>query len=199
MRPAALILEVPLFGIALLWLLVLTPAAVVTLIKERLSLFLVGWLTFGIAWIIGAVALAPPDSAWARRFYGEERLAQAADPLRYPRSRRTLLRWLGGAFAAVLVLGIFASRPAPILGVDGEALQKSVGGFLIGGLSLGPCERRGGRIWGCQRHDDQYSGTVGYRVSVDRLGCWDATRVGSPGEGSRKHLSGCVTLLEFVF
>lgn len=66
--------EVPFFGTLLLGLLALVPAAVITLAKGRTLLFLCGWLTLGIPWIVGAIALAPPESSWAQRFYGEERL-----------------------------------------------------------------------------------------------------------------------------
>ncbi len=195
MPTARLVLEVPVFGIALLWLLGLIPAAVVTLLKDRFLYFLCGWITFGVVWFVGAFALAPPDSWWARRFYGEERLATATDPIRHPRSRRAVLLSLGGVVASVVVLGLFAARPTPVLGVSGVALQRSVGGITFEGA----CERQGDRIWSCGRYDDGGSGTVEYRVSMRRSGCWTATRVGFSGEGSSKRLSGCVTIIDFVF
>ncbi len=133
MLTAHLALEVPVFGIALLWLLALIPAAVVTLLKDRFLYFLCGWITFGIVWFVGAFALAAPDSWWARTFYGEERLARATDPIRYRRSRQTVVLSLGGVFALVVMLGLFAARPAPVLGVSGVALQRSVGGISFAG------------------------------------------------------------------
>jgi hypothetical protein len=102
---------------------------------------------------------------------------------------------LGGVVALVVMLGLFAARPAPVLGVSGAVLQRSVGGIIL----QGTCERQGDRIWSCERYDDGGSSTVDYRVSVRRSGCWTATRVGSRGEGSRKHLSGCMTIIDFLF
>jgi hypothetical protein len=61
------------------------------------------------------------------------------------------------------------------------------------------CRHIGSSVWTCNRHDDQFSGTVSYRVTIDGLGCWDADRFGPPGEGSEKHLSGCVTILAYLF
>ncbi len=194
MHTVALALEVPVFGIALLWLLALVPAAVVALLKDRLLLFLCGWLTFGLTWIVGALAIAPPDSWWARRFYGEEQLARAVDPIRYCRSRRTVLLWIAGVIASVTLVGFLAARPAPILGVNGDALENSVGGFL----SSGPCEHPGERVWICDVQEGS-DGVTSYRVSVRRLGCWSATRIASQGGWGRRHLSGCMNILDFVF
>ena len=39
----------------------------------------------------------------------------------------------------------------------------------------------------------------GYRVKADWKGCWRGVPVGPPGEGSRRRLSGCVSLFDFVF
>src|SRR5689334_10161787 len=101
---------------------------------------------------------------------------------------------MAGALVLLLALGFFALRPASILAMNGSALQSSVGGSW----ETGPCRRLDRETWGCVKWDGQLSGTVAYRVRVHGLGCWSATRVGPPGEGSGKHLSGCVTILDYV-
>jgi hypothetical protein len=194
-----LILEVAIFGALALWLLALLPAAVITIFKEQWLLFGLGWLTLGILWLVGAASLAPPDSIWARRFYDEQKLARAAEPLRHPRPWRNLALGAAGAAALIGVLGFFGARPSPILGMDGGSLESSVGNGGSFGFQTQPCRHMGGNAWSCGRWDEQFSGQVGYRVEVDGLGCWNATRVGPPGEGSHKRLSGCVTLADYVF
>jgi hypothetical protein len=195
---AGLGFETLLLGVATTWLLALVPTAVVTVLKGRWPLFLAGWLTLGITWLIGAASLALPDSWWARRVYDEKQLARAKDPLRHPRPRRAIALWSAGTVAAIVLVGLFAARPSPILGVEADALQDSVGGWSPG-LSTRPCQPRGNRTWNCERYDDQSSDSVGYRVKVDGLGCWTATRIGPPGEGSDKRLSGCITIVDHVF
>jgi hypothetical protein len=64
-----------LIGVALGLSLVV--CAVVTALKGRLTLLLAAFcLLFPLLWY-GAVAPAEPGSWWARRFYGEEKLARA--------------------------------------------------------------------------------------------------------------------------
>lgn len=59
------------------------PFAVVGCLKGRYFLSIVGMvLLFGIPAILAATRLARTDSWWARRFYDEGKLRQAAD--RYP-------------------------------------------------------------------------------------------------------------------
>lgn len=195
MSLAVLYIELPLFGVFALLLVVAIPAAVVTAMKGRLLWLVAGLFTFGVVWVIAAIAIAPPDSWWARSFYDEAQMRRAADPDRYQRPGRLVALWVGGGLAAVLVLGFLTARPSAVLGVSGSALQNSVDS-LVGERS---CSEEGERTWTCAAYDDQTSGTVSYRVRVKRLGCWSATRVGSPGEGSRKHLSGCITALDYVF
>jgi hypothetical protein len=122
----SLIVEVLVFGAFWLWVLGLFPAAVVCVLKERWLLFVLGWITFGIAWYLGAIPLAEARSGWAQRFYGGEKLARAADPIVHRRPVRTTARWLGGTVGLVLAVGLLTARPAPIVGVDGKALQYSV-------------------------------------------------------------------------
>lgn len=157
-------LEVLFNGVFWLWLLALVPAAVVTLTKGRLLLFFAGWVTFGLTWLIGA------------------------------RPARASAAWIAGAVAALLVVGLFAARPAPVVGIDGSALQYSV---ESGPLSFDtrPCEQLADHLWRCRAADEEASGTVPYRVKTRRLGCWTATRIGPEfGDESRRRLSGCVTI-----
>jgi hypothetical protein len=164
----------------LFWAVGVIPAAVVTAVRGHWLLFWGGWLTVGILWFVGALTPYPdgrPDGA-------------PYDP-----------RWLLAPIAVVatmMVLGVFGARPAPLLGLGGKALQRSVGnGNLLGGKDA--CERATAGAWRCQRWDDGFSGTVSYRVKADWKGCWHATRVGPAGEGSPKQLSGCVSLVDYVF
>jgi hypothetical protein len=55
----------------------LVAGGVVTALKGRWTLLLAAFcLLFPLLWY-GAVALAHPDSWWARRFYGAQKLARA--------------------------------------------------------------------------------------------------------------------------
>jgi hypothetical protein len=190
--------QILVFGIVGLWLLAVVPAAAITALKEQWLLLGWGWLTLGIVWLIGAASPAPRGSPWARWFYDEEKLARAENPMRYPRDWRNLGVGIGVGLGLIAVLGFFAARPTPILGVEGRPLQSSVGnsGFLS--FPTTSCQHLRSDEWSCQRWDDQYSSTISYTVEVNRLGCWTATRTKFPGEGSAKHLSGCVTILDWV-
>jgi hypothetical protein len=64
------------YGLGLMTLLVIAPSTV-TALKRHWLLFAAGWLTVGGVWWIAALRLARPDSWWARRFYGPEKLARA--------------------------------------------------------------------------------------------------------------------------
>lgn len=112
-------------------------------------------------------------------------------------SRRRFVLWLLGFLALVLLLAAFVLRPSPVLGVNGAALQRSFAGFIGG--SGRPCDDLGDRLWKCRRMDEGLSGTVEYRVKVNSLGCWQARRVGYPDEGSPRHLSGCITMVDVIF
>ena len=161
---------VALYGTGLVYLLALVPAAVICLRKGQFAILFAGCLTLGLVWIIGATA-------------GE--------------SRRTLGIVALVALGAAIVLGVFGARPAPVLGVNGEALESSIGnGSFFGGPKS--CGRRAG-VWTCGRWDSQLSGTVSYRVHLNGFGCWHAERVGPPGEGSPARLTGCVHLGNYFF
>lgn len=116
-----------------------------------------------------------------------------------PSRRRTIAFGAIAGFALLLALAFLSVRPTCLLGVSGSALAYSVGGSGMGPGTEGACRRVSGPVWACSRHDDQFSGTVSYHVTVDGLGCWNADRFGPPGEGSKKHLSGCVTILSYLF
>jgi hypothetical protein len=95
------------------------------------------------------------------------------------------------------VIGVLVARPTPIVGVDGEALQYSVGG---GNLLFDsePCPHEADGSWTCDVYNSNVSGTVPYRVRVGGLGCWTAVRSGRIGVGSPKRLSGCLTAWDQV-
>jgi hypothetical protein len=87
-------------------------------------------------------------------------------PLGRKLSRRQ--RWLLGVACALSLMaafGLFAWRPAPILGVKGGALARSV----LGGILTPPCERLPGDLWRCDLfvglYDEQPNAV--YRVEVD--------------------------------
>jgi hypothetical protein len=170
----AMIIDVLVYGAGLLWLLTVVPAGVACCVRGQWMYFWFGWLTLGLLWYIGALARKPGQPPY------EPRVVAIA---------------LAAAAAAFLALGLFGARPSPVLGLDGRALQGSVGGHLLG---LDACRPKPDGGWGCSHYDDGLSGTVSYEVHANGLGCWHAVRVGGVGEGSRKHLSGCVTLYDFV-
>jgi hypothetical protein len=162
---------VALYGIGLVYLLALAPAAVICCFKERWGMFFLGWLTFGLAWIIGALSGEP------RRRLGVVALV---------------------TLAAVLVLGAFGARPAPVLGLDGETLESSVGNG-IWFYNFKSCDRLPDGGWRCGRWDSQYSGERTYRVDVDGFGCWHAERLGPQGDrATPEQLSGCVHLGNYL-
>jgi hypothetical protein len=190
-------LQILLFGTVALWLLAALPAAAVTALKEQWLLFITGFFTLGMVWFVGAASLAEPGSWWAARFYDERKLARAVDRERHPGSPRTTAAVIGSIVLTIAVLGLFAAYPSPIVGVDGKALEHSVGGASVGG-SLEPCRKETQGTWSCSRWDRGGSNTVDYRVTVDGLGCWTARRVGQSAEGSDKRLSGCITIRDHI-
>jgi membrane-associated phospholipid phosphatase len=56
---------------------VLIAPLIVTALKRHWLLFVAGWLTIGLVWWIASLRLARPDSWWAQRFYGQDKLARA--------------------------------------------------------------------------------------------------------------------------
>ena len=64
------------YGIGLWTALIVAPVTVTALKRQWLYLA-AGWLTIGLVWWIACFRLARPQSWWARRFYGAEKLARA--------------------------------------------------------------------------------------------------------------------------
>ncbi len=97
--------------------------------------------------------------------------------------------------------GLFAARPAPILGVDGAALGSSIphrgGGLLAINPPMGPC-RESATGWNCSLYDSEGSGgTVEYRVRTHGRGCWTAEPV-RPAAWDWGKLSGCLTIFDYL-
>lgn len=159
---------------ALVWLLGLLPAAIVTLFRNRWMLFVGGFLTLGLLWFVGALSRDPDGPPNFRH----------AGPL------------VAATVAAILVFGLFGARPAPVLGIDGEALQSSFGGVDILSFDPDSCLREGGD-WTCSIYEGQISGTIPYRVQVDGMGCWEAVRIGPAYGNNPKRISGCVNLVNY--
>lgn len=197
----ALIIEVVVFGAIIVWLLALIPAAAITMLKGQWRFFGWGWLTAGFLWFAAALSLAPPTSRWAQRLYDAGQRDRAKRPFGAQRSSLTFGVWAGSAVAMIALLGLFAARPSPILGVNGTALGNSLpdrggGAFFSLWPPLGPCQRRGAHVWDCALYDQEGSGgTVNYRVKIHGLGCWTATPTQAGGRGK---LSGCLTILNFL-
>lgn len=191
----SLLIDVPLFGAIWTYLVFVIPAFVVCWLKGRWLLFTVGFLTFGVTWFIGALSLGATDSWWYRRFNSEDPDPESAafGTLQRRRQRRVLLI----AVASVVLFGIVTSRPVPIVGVDGESLQSSVGGTLFSDT----CEEMKGDAWRCFAYEDSISGEVAYRVKVGPLGCWRA-RVIDETRGfqvSEPTMDGCLTFFHTGF
>ena len=91
--------------------------------------------------------------------------------------------------APLVALALFAYRPTPVVGVDGSSLAFSVGS----GWSSDQCAAVEDR-WNCEIDLDPGSGAiVYYKVTVDGVGCWEAT----PARASRgKRTTGCISLLD---
>jgi hypothetical protein len=65
-----------------LWVVIIVGPLTVTALKRQWLLFAAGWMTVGAVWWIAALRLGRPESWWARRFYGEEKLARARERYR---------------------------------------------------------------------------------------------------------------------
>jgi hypothetical protein len=179
-----------------MYLALVLPAAVVTLLKKDWLLLWLGVISFGFAWFIGAKLRAKPGSWWERNRYPKELVDDASGLASLRKKRRTRVLVIT---ASILVLvGLFSARPTPILGVDSESLQYSVGGGGI--VTFGDrCRPREDGSWTCFRYDNASSGDVPYRVEVNWSGCWQATYKG-PREfrPEDQRLSGCVTVFDHI-
>ncbi|HWM62537.1 MAG TPA: hypothetical protein VNP96_00930 [Solirubrobacterales bacterium] len=180
-----------LWGIAVLWVLLALPAAIVTLLKRHWLYFCVGWLTLGAVWLIGAAAWAKPDSWWARSSYDDAKQARAADPHQRIRAPGQLAIRTAAALALILAVGLFCSRPSLFIGVDGASLASSVGRD-----SSDPCKQLSPDRWRCRAPALEESGyNAWYTVHVGNA-CWTATPVArSERDG---HRDGCITVFDHI-
>jgi hypothetical protein len=97
----------------------------------------------------------------------------------------------------IFALVFFAARPTWVLGTSGSALGKSVGGDIFS--EKFPCQHLEGSVWECTGPDPNLFSIASYRVTIDSLGCWTATRVGNAGKrGPTTQLSGCVTIRDYI-
>lgn len=64
------------YGVAIVLVLLVIPGTI-TLLKGQRAAFFVGILFAGIVWTVAAFRLARPESYWAGRFYGPEKLPRA--------------------------------------------------------------------------------------------------------------------------
>lgn len=62
--------------IAILVVVIGVPAGI-TWAKGQRAAFFLGFLLFGMIWIVAAFRLAHPSSWWARRFYGSRKMQRA--------------------------------------------------------------------------------------------------------------------------
>jgi len=116
MAEEASISAVEMVLVVVIFAVCLAPAAV-TALKGHIALFVVGFF-FGPVWLIAAFRLAKPNSAWARRYYSEEKLEKSRarypkiDPTDRDRSKLALaigFGLLGAAFVAGVVAGATGS------------------------------------------------------------------------------------------
>jgi len=99
-----------------------------------------------------------------------------------------------GAVSAVLVTLVFivililVTRPAVLLGVDGESLSTS----LAGHSGLPDCRKQPDGSWVCPRPGRP---PVSYRAEVNWMGCWKAASLApATGQDVLRQLDGCIEL-----
>jgi hypothetical protein len=106
---------IELFFIAGVWALFVVIPALVTVAKGHIGLFFAGFLLLGLIWWIAAWRLAKPNSPWAKRFYGPEKLERSrrryehidpTEPSRAGLAAAIGFGVLGISFVAGLVAGI---------------------------------------------------------------------------------------------
>jgi hypothetical protein len=86
-----------------LWALIGVPA-VITVAKGQIALLFAGFLLLGLIWSIAALRLAKPNSPWAKRFYGPEKLERSRQ--RYPHVHPSQASRAG--LAAAIAFGLLA-------------------------------------------------------------------------------------------
>jgi hypothetical protein len=103
--------------------------------------------------------------------------------------RRTRLI-VGAFFLIVVVVALFAWRPATVVGVDGQALHASVTGLE------GDCESLENDLWLCTTNDPMSSEGGAHTVEMQSFGCWHAWN-GDRVVGDRPPTdSGCITVVD---
>jgi hypothetical protein len=189
-------LEVLIYGVFWAYLIFLLPAAVVTALKRQWLILGIGPITLGLLWYIGAFGRGKEGCWWSRRFYANDPDSDSRE-FANVQNRRAARAAVVSA-VVVLLIGLFAARPAPLLGISGSALQYDVGGILS---FRDGCHKNEDGSWTCFLYDDAVSGDRPYRVTVDSLGCWDAeippedrggVRYTDPGD------SGCLTIFSYL-
>lgn len=110
------------------------------------------------------------------------------------RSPRVVGLWLLVGAVAVVLAGGFIARPAPILGVNGAVVERSLPHT---GFDAEPCTQvSGGYLCGIETREAS-GDQITYAVKLHGRGCWTARPIERVrGEGWGK-LSGCITLLDY--
>ena len=94
---------------------------------------------------------------------------------------------------AFLVILVLVTRPAVLAGVDGTYVANS----LAGSSGEPACRKVEDGSWDCYQLGKPLTR---YRVKVDWMGCWDATRLSRNFESglNPKHLDGCIELGDII-
>ncbi|MBN8869207.1 MAG: hypothetical protein J0H66_04920 [Solirubrobacterales bacterium] len=162
-----LVLTTLVYGLAIAYCVAVIPAMVLMAWRRHWAYFGAGFVTFGLAWILGAFQVLEI-------------------------SKRTVAIGI----ALVFLVGLFAARPALLIGVDGKDLQNSVDRLFTENKRC----QEAGDDWICWSYDDQISGDRRYRTDVNWMGCWEATAIRNKGEGNwaieDPETSGCITLID---
>lgn len=119
------ILVVLLFGLFWSYVIFLLPALIVAVLRRSWAYVAAGFVTFGLAWYLGSLEPAKPESWWDRRFGGGEQ-AFGTRQRKLSRRRRAVTR-TGMAAATILLVGLTTTFPTAIVGTDRTSLQYSVG------------------------------------------------------------------------
>ena len=109
------------------------------------------------------------------------------------------------AISALVAIAIVAGaiyvilEPVAVFGYDGAALGESLEGEAPDTYGNASCTEQG-RAWVCQVEVDPGStATVGYALTVDDDGCWNARGIPSGSEPAPSEPeSGCVDILDIV-
>jgi hypothetical protein len=95
------------------------------------------------------------------------------------------------ALLFVVLVGLFAYRPATVLGISGDALASSLGGWDVGERFGSRCDDLPSNKWHCKIAGG--SSAEGFVVRTRAFGCWDAWRGHPPVGGRPPNRSGCIS------